>query len=188
MEHEIAGLDAGFEPTILRLATAYGTSPRMRFDLTVSEFTRELALGHELDVYDADTWRPYCHVADISRAIEAVLEAPRETVAREIFNVGGAESNHTKRSIVEAALGALGGGDVTWSEGGTDARNYRVDFSKIRERLGFEPLNTVPRAAEQLAKAVRAGMFSDVESRPLRYRNYELTSAEGEGSGGGDAG
>ena len=80
MEHELLGDEHPFDPTVLRVATAFGISPRMRFDLTVSEFTRELALGHALEVYDADTWRPYCHVADISTAILTVLEAPAELV------------------------------------------------------------------------------------------------------------
>lgn len=189
IENELLGSDYPFDATVLRVSTAYGTSPRMRFDLTVSEFTRELALGRALDVYDADTWRPYCHVTDISKAMLMVLAAPADQVGGEVFNVGGDDSNHTKRSIVEAALDAFGGeGEVKWSEGGTDARNYRVSFEKIRDRLGFRPDQTVRGAVEHLAKAIRAGMFSDVESRSLRYRNYELTTAAGEGSGGGDAG
>jgi nucleoside-diphosphate-sugar epimerase len=118
-----------------------------------------------------------------------VLDAPAERVAGEVLNLGGDDSNHTKRSIVEAALSALGGGDVRWAEGGVDARNYRVSFKKIQERLDFFPDHTVEGAVGQLAKAIRAGMFANVEERSLRYRNYELAAeASGEGSGGGDAG
>lgn len=193
-----------FAPTVLRLATAFGISPRMRFDLTVSEFTRELTLGGRLEVYDADTWRPYCHVADIAAAIGAVLDAPIEQVRGEVFNVGGDEGNHTKRSIVESALDALEGqGEVTWTEGGADARNYRVSFAKIREALGFAPKHTVPGSISRLVAGLRGGMFDDVEDRPLYYRNFELDQAgvappsprgepsaigAGEGRGGGDAG
>jgi nucleoside-diphosphate-sugar epimerase len=186
-----------FDPTVLRVATAYGVSPRMRFDLTVSEFARELALGNGLEVYDPDTWRPYCHVADISAAIISVLGAPTQSVAGEVFNVGGDEGNHTKRSIVEAVLDALGGdGEVVWTEGGDDARNYRVSFAKIRERLGFAPRHTVRGSIGDLVDAIRDGRFGDVEERPLYYRNFELTDsasapsavAAGEGEGGGDAG
>ncbi len=178
---------------MLRVATAFGISPRMRFDLTISEFTRELALGHELEVYDADTWRPYCHVDDISAAIIAVLEAPAEAVGGEVFNVGGDDGNYTKRMIVEAALDALDGeGEVTWTEGGVDARNYRVSFEKIRDRLGLRAEHTRPRRDRATWSARSApGMFADVEARPLYYRNYELTTAPaaaGEGEGGGDAG
>jgi nucleoside-diphosphate-sugar epimerase len=191
IEHEILRAKRAFAVTVLRVATAFGISPRMRFDLTVSEFTRELAVGNTLEVYDPDTWRPYCHIADISEAITAVLEAPPESVEGEIFNVGSEEGNQTKRSILEAVQAALGtDGQVIWSEGGVDARNYRVAFGKIRERLGFETRHSVRDAVAHLVSAVQGGVFDDVEERPLYYRNYELTSpvGAGEGSGGGDAG
>jgi nucleoside-diphosphate-sugar epimerase len=193
MEHEILqrAEKSSVAPTILRISTAFGVSPRMRFDLTVSEFTRELALGRELEVYDADTWRPYCHVADISRAIIAVLGAPTDAVAGEVFNVGGDDGNHTKRSIVQETLAALGGeGRVIWSKGGADPRNYHVSFAKIRERLGFVPDRTVAGSIERLIEMVRAGIFADVESRALYYGNLELPTpaAAGEGRGGGDSG
>jgi nucleoside-diphosphate-sugar epimerase len=194
MERQILDrTDWGFSPTVLRLATAFGLSPRMRFDLTVSEFTRELALGRPLEVYDPDTWRPYCHVADISAAIGLVLDAEPGEVAGEVFNAGGDDGNYTKRMIVEAALEALDGeGEVVWTQGGDDARNYRVSFAKIRDRLGFEPRHTVPGSISELVSALRDGEYGDVEERPLYYRNFELNSAEtvaaGEGEGGGDAG
>jgi nucleoside-diphosphate-sugar epimerase len=195
MEREILerAETSSFAPTVLRISTAYGVSPRMRFDLTVSEFTRELALGRELEVYDADTWRPYCHVADISRAIIAVLGAPTQAVAGEVFNVGGDDGNHTKRSIVKETQAALGGeGRVIWSKGGADPRNYHVSFAKIRERLGFVPEHSVAASIERLIEMVRAGIFADVESRPLYYGNLEFSApapaAVGEGRGGGDSG
>ena len=72
-------------PTILRFATAFGLSPRMRFDLTISEFTYEIFNRNELLVYDADTWRPYCHVLDFAKLIEKVIKAPNEKVAFEVF-------------------------------------------------------------------------------------------------------
>jgi nucleoside-diphosphate-sugar epimerase len=189
MEQEILGGDFSFSPTVLRVATAFGISPRMRFDLTVSEFTRELAVGNTLEVYDADTWRPYCHIEDTSAAIATVLDAPREAVEGEVFNVGSDEGNQTKRSILTAVLDALDGdGEVVWAEGGADARNYRVSFAKVSERLGFAARHTVAGSIAKLVEAVRSGMFADVEAHPLYYRNYELAPALGEGRGGGDAG
>jgi nucleoside-diphosphate-sugar epimerase len=163
----------------------------MRFDLTISEFTRELALGHELEVYDPDTWRPYCHVADISAAAMTVLDAPAEDVRGEVFNVGGEEGNHTKRMVVERALEALGGdGRVIFTEGGDDARNYKVSFEKIRERLGFNTRHTVGDSIERLIAGIRAGLFADVDRNALYHRNFELTApgAAGVGQGGEDAG
>jgi nucleoside-diphosphate-sugar epimerase len=193
MESEVlerAG-SAPYVPTVLRVATAFGISPRMRFDLTISEFTRELALGNELEVYDADTWRPYCHVTDTSRAVMTVLEADEGTVGGEVFNVGSEAGNHTKRMVVDTALAAMGGeGKVKFTEGGVDARNYRVSFTKIQDRLGFRAEHGVAESVGALVEAVRAGMFPAVQQNPLYYLNYELSNKEaaGEGEGGGDAG
>ena len=163
---------ADFCPTVLRIATAYGLSPRMRFDLTISEFTRTLAIGQELLVYDADTWRPYCHVSDISRAIMTVLDADPGLVRGEVFNVGHSDENYTKRMVVDAVQEHLGGeGVVSYAEGGVDPRNYRVNFDKIASVLGFEPEQRVPHSAGNLIAAIRAGAFEEVETRPDFYAN-----------------
>jgi nucleoside-diphosphate-sugar epimerase len=165
-----------FCPTVLRVATAYGLSPRMRFDLTISEFTHTLASGRELVVYDADTWRPYCHVRDISRAVERVLAAPEPEVRGEVFNVGHSEENYTKRMVVDAALERLDGTRrVSYTEGGSDARNYRVSFEKIAERLGFVPEVRVPDAISSLVEAVLAGAYADLDARPGFYTNHEVS-------------
>jgi Nucleoside-diphosphate-sugar epimerases len=166
-------------PVILRIATAYGLSQRMRFDLTISEFTRTLAVGKELVVYDADTWRPYCHVRDISEAIVTALEAPEDTVRGEVFNVGHTDENYTKRIVVDAVQSHLGGaGRVRFVEGGQDPRNYRVSFEKIRSKLGFEPVHRVAESAGHLIDAVRAGAFDDVDERPGFYTNHEITGLD----------
>jgi nucleoside-diphosphate-sugar epimerase len=172
-------------PTILRIATAYGLSPRMRFDLTISEFTRTLATGEELVVYDADSWRPYCHVADISKAIRTVLRSPEEKVRGEVFNVGASGENYTKRMVVDAVQGHLdGSGRVQFTEGGQDARNYRVSFEKIRSRLGFEPDHRIPDSVGHLIEALRIGAFDDVEERPRFYANHTIPGVHIAGDGG----
>jgi nucleoside-diphosphate-sugar epimerase len=172
-------------PTILRIATAYGLSPRMRFDLTISEFTRTLATGEELVVYDADSWRPYCHVADIAKAIRTVLESPEEKVRGEVFNVGATNENYTKRMVVDAVQGHLdGAGRVRITEGGQDARNYRVSFEKIRSRLGFEPDHRVPESVGRLIEALRIGAFDDVDERPRFYSNQTIPGVHVAGDGG----
>jgi nucleoside-diphosphate-sugar epimerase len=172
-------------PTILRIATAYGLSPRMRFDLTISEFTRTLTSGEELVVYDADSWRPYCHVADISKAIRTVLQCPAEDVRGEVFNVGATDENYTKRMVVDAVQGHLeGAGRVRYTEGGQDARNYRVSFEKIRSRLGFEPDHRVPESVGRLISAIRVGAFDDVEERPRFYANHTIAGVHVAGDGG----
>ena len=166
-------------PTLLRIATAYGLSQRMRFDLTVSEFTRTLTTGQELVVYDADTWRPYCHVADISQAIMRVLDASPDAVRGEVFNVGDSSENYTKRMLVEVVQEQLGSqGRVRFSEGGQDARNYRVSFDKIRDQLGFEARERVPRSVAELVRAIRAGVFTDVDARSAFYTNHTVPGVD----------
>ena len=86
-----------FVPTLLRFATVYGLSPRMRFDLTINQFSKELALEKELLVYGENFWRPYCHVSDFSRAFITILKAKKELVNYEVFNVGDTSENYTKK-------------------------------------------------------------------------------------------
>ncbi len=165
---------ADYSATILRFATAFGLAPRTRFDLTVNEFTRELALGRELLVFDAHTWRPYCHVRDFARLIRAVLEAPREKVAFEVFNAGGEANNLTKQMIVDTVLAAIPDGKVRYKDHGSDPRNYRVSFRKVRETLGFEPSFTVRDGVEELLSAMRAHVFDRVEQDRNFHGNYEI--------------
>ena len=89
--------DSRCKPTSLRFSTVYGLSPRPRFDLTVNEFTKELALGRELLVFGEQFWRPYCHVSDLSRAVIAALAAKEEKVSFEVFNVGDTSENYQKQ-------------------------------------------------------------------------------------------
>jgi nucleoside-diphosphate-sugar epimerase len=171
-----AASGVAYSPTVLRISTAYGLSPRMRFDLTISEFTRTLAAGEELVVYDADTWRPYCHVSDIAKAVITVLGAPVDQVGGEVFNVGHSDENYTKRMVVDVVQDAIGGrGVVSFEEGGRDPRNYRVSFEKIRARLGYEPDLRVPISVAALARAVEAGAYDDYPNRLGFYTNHTIS-------------
>lgn len=163
-----------YHPTILRFATAFGLSPRMRFDLSVNEFVRELYLGKELLVYDAHTWRPYCHVNDFSLIIHRVLEAPHQKVSFEVFNAGGEVNNCTKQMIVDKILAKIPGAKVSYKEHGSDPRNYRVNFSKIRECLDFEPQYTVDRGVDELLQALSQHLFDQVDSNRNYYGNYQI--------------
>jgi len=161
-------------PTILRFATAFGLSPRMRFDLTVSEFTRALALGNDLLVYDADTWRPYCHVGDFSRLIQMVFEAPQKKVSFEVFNAGGEVNNATKQMIVDSILKIIPDGKVKYQEHGSDPRNYRVNFKKVKTVLGFEPKYTVQDGIDELVDAMDNHIFDHVDENKNFHGNYEI--------------
>jgi nucleoside-diphosphate-sugar epimerase len=160
--------------TILRFATAFGLSPRMRFDLSVSEFVREMFLGRELVVYDPDTWRPYCHVSDLSFAIGRVLDFPLEMVRGQVFNTGADSNNHTKRSLVEQIKQRLPRARVRYQEHGTDPRNYQVDFTKIRQSLHFTPQYSVADGIDELLIALETGVFADVDQRPNFYGNRQI--------------
>ncbi len=175
-EQHLLGTNSGdISPTVLRFATAFGLSVRMRFDLTVSQFTRTAFIGNELDVYDADTWRPYCHVQDFAELITRVLAAPEDIVRNEVFNAGGEANNFTKRMITEAIREKLPHAKISFTEGDTDRRNYRVDFSKVRNALGFEPRFTVKHGIDELCDALAAGFYSDYDANPNFYGNYNLS-------------
>jgi nucleoside-diphosphate-sugar epimerase len=176
MERTLIGLqgDVDYSPTVLRFATAFGLAPRMRFDLTVSQFTRDMHMGREMLVYDADTWRPYCHVKDFGDVIERVLAAPADTVAFEIFNAGGDVNNFTKQMIVDTILEELPNAKVSYQKHGSDPRNYRVDFSKIRNQLGFEPQYTLRDGIIELIEALESNAFADADNRPNFHGNYEI--------------
>lgn len=163
-----------YTPTILRFATAFGLAPRMRFDLTVNEFTRELALGRELLVFDAHTWRPYCHVMDFARLIQQVIEAPHAKIAFEVFNAGGEINNFTKQGVVGTILALLPNAKVRYQEHGSDPRNYRVNFQKVRETLGFEPEYTVDYGVKELLSAIREHIFDRADLMRNFHGNYEI--------------
>lgn len=161
-----------FNPTILRFATAFGLSPRMRFDLTVSEFTKELYLGNELLVYDPDTWRPYCHVIDFARLINLVLNSDTKKTSFEVFNAGNEVNNFTKKGIVDLILTKIRNGKIKYQEHGNDPRNYRVNFDKVRKILGFETKYNVEYGIVELFNALENRLFDS--PHPIQQGNYSL--------------
>lgn len=151
----------GMATTCLRLATVYGTSARMRFDLTVNEFTRDIALGRELVVYGEQFWRPYVHVKDAARAMALVLRSPHEQVRGEVFNVGDTDENYRKLDIVDLLSERMPSVNVAYVHREEDPRDYRVSFEKIATRLGFDISLTVPDGIDEVAALVRSGLLDD---------------------------
>ncbi|HWM56166.1 MAG TPA: NAD(P)-dependent oxidoreductase [Solirubrobacterales bacterium] len=161
VEMEKLLLAADFGATCLRFATLYGVAPRMRFDLTVNEFTRELWADRELEIFGELFWRPYVHVADAARAIGIVIEAPRERVAGEVFNVGSTAENYRKLDLAKIISERVPRGEVSYVHRDEDPRDYKVGFEKIRDTLGFEPRMRVPDGVEEIAAALDDQRFDD---------------------------
>ncbi len=165
----LAGDTDGVAPTCLRFATVYGVGRRMRFDLTVNEFTRELWADRELEVFGEQFWRPYIHVRDAARAVRTVLQAPVETVSGEVFNAGRSGENYRKLDLVREIGKQIDRGKVSYVHRDEDPRDYKVSFDKVRERLGFETLMTVPDGIAEVIGALEKQEFGDPFDG--RYRN-----------------
>ena len=146
----------------------------MRFDLSVNEFVREMYLKNDLLVFDAHTWRPYCHVMDFSRIIQKVLSAPRDAVNSQVFNAGGEVNNATKQMIVDTIKKYLPESPVRYQEKGPDPRNYKVNFAKIKQTLGFVPEYTIEDGVKEILFALNQKLFEEVDRNRNYYGNYEI--------------
>jgi nucleoside-diphosphate-sugar epimerase len=153
VERDVAPLAGdAFSPTFLRNATAYGASPRMRFDVVLNNLcglaftTGEIAMTS-----DGTPWRPLVHALDIAKAIRCVLDAPRDAVHNQVFNVGDSAQNYQVRDIAETVATVFPGCRLSFGESGGDNRSYRVSFDRIAKELpGFSCEWDAPRGARQL--------------------------------------
>ena len=151
--------------TVLRFATLFGLSPRMRFDLTVNTFTMELMAKEELEIYGEQFWRPYVHVSDAANAILKILNAPIETIRGQVYNVGDTNENYTKRQLADLIDIETGvSHNITYVKRDEDPRDYRVTFGKIKEQLGFEITRTVPAGIQELVDAIKQGVITDFDN------------------------
>jgi nucleoside-diphosphate-sugar epimerase len=174
VEQDVAKLaDAKFCPTFLRNATAYGVSPRLRFDLVLNNL---VAWAHATKrIYiksDGTPWRPIVHIADISRAFIAVLNAPMDLVNNQAFNVGRSDENYQIRDLAEIVNETIPGCSVEYAKDGSpDTRCYRVDFSKINRVLPeFKPQWTARKGAKELYDAVRGAGLQLEDFEGPRYK------------------
>lgn len=160
--------------TTLRFATAFGLSPRMRFDLTINEFVLELIKGNKLQVYDAETWRPYCHVVDFSRIINKILISDIDKIYFQTFNAGSNRNNFTKKMIVNEILKIIKNDEIEYIEQpGADARNYRVDFSKLESTLDIKCEYSVLDGIKEIVEAVK-GESKYLKLDKLNFGNYNI--------------
>ena len=158
-----------FHPTVLRLSTAFGMSPRMRFDLLVSDFTLAAMRAGKIVIYGEQFWRPFVHVNDIAKAIDMVLAADLDLVSGEVFNVGSNANNTRKIDLGEAVKRLLPGTELEFVERNEDPRSYQVDFTKIEETLGYKAEWSIEDGIRELSEALQQGVFPDPTE--ARYQN-----------------
>ena len=165
-----------FSPTFLRNATAFGASPRMRFDIVLNNLaglawtTNRIAM-----ISDGTPWRPLVHALDIAQAIACALEAPRDVVHAEVFNVGDSAQNYRVRDIAEIVGKVFEGCELSFGEAGADNRSYRVNFDKIHDRLPdvlvrLERRTRCPAAARRVPAA---STWTRRSSRPAAFTRLD---------------
>lgn len=154
--------------TALRFSTVYGFSPRIRFDLTVNEFTRNATLKGEQEIWGAQFWRPYCHVDDLARSVVLVLESDEAKVRANVFNVGSTEENYNKGMIIEEVCKVVPNTQVNYVEMNEDPRDYRVNFDKIKNQLGFTITKKVPDGVKEIYTLLKTGIVTDAYGQKFR--------------------
>ena len=169
--------DEDFSPTILRFATIYGLSGRTRFDLVVNLLSAKAKVDGQITVFNGNQWRPFVHVQDAAHAVRLAVDAPKSVVHNQIFNVGSNDQNYTILQVGKLIHQQVIGAELIVDNSGEDARNYRVDFTKIREDLGFQPKWTVETGIEQVLDAIASGKVKDY--RDPRYSNFAFLNAQG---------
>jgi nucleoside-diphosphate-sugar epimerase len=168
-----------FHPTILRLGTLFGGSPRLRLDLVVNLLTARAARTGKITIFNQDQWRPFVHVHDAARAFVAMLDAPVSLVSGEIFNIGSYDSNHHLADLAKIISRVVPTVEVEHVEN-EDKRNYRAAFDKVHTRLGFVCERTLEDGIREVFKAVSAHGIEDIACEQFnnraRMKSYALTA------------
>jgi len=172
--------DEDFTVTVLRQATVYGKSPRMRFDLAINGMVLGVFKNRKIPVMrDGAQWRPFVHVKDTSRAFITVLESPEDRVNRQIFNVGSNEQNLQILPLAKLVGKAVSVPfRIEWY-GSPDKRSYKVRFDKIRRTLGFTPRHTPEEGAREVYEALESGELTDsIKTKTVGWYKYLLETHE----------
>jgi nucleoside-diphosphate-sugar epimerase len=179
IESEKIILDMGdeyFSPTILRMGTLYGYSPRMRFDLVVNTMSMKSYVDGMIQVFGGRQWRPLLGVEDAAEVYVRCLEADLRVVGNQVFNVGSDDQNYQIDEVAEKIGSSLGGIPISRDKSNLDARDYRVSFAKLTCALGFEPCQTIGGAARTIFDKLRSGGIRNPAQRI--YYNHYFDSAE----------
>ena len=153
-----------FEPCILRFATAYGISPRMRFDLLVQEFIRDALIDKKISIFGPDHWRPLIHVDDIASACITAIENS-SNISGEVYNVGDNEQNYTKMNLAQLVQKYVPSSTIEVTGSKQDLRNYRVSFDKIKNKLNFNVSKTVEDGILEILDQINNNILDPKESQ-----------------------
>jgi nucleoside-diphosphate-sugar epimerase len=167
--------DENFAPTMMRSATAYGMSPSLRLDLVANNLTAAAySTGKVRMLSDGTPWRPLVHVEDMARAFVAVVKASADKVSGERFNVGGNDDNYTVKNIADEVASVVPNSKIEYAEGATsDPRSYRVDFSKIHNKIGFLPKRKLHEAIEEMYLAFKSMNFTKSNFEDKKYHRIK---------------
>jgi nucleoside-diphosphate-sugar epimerase len=157
----------GVDWLITRLSTVYGSSPRMRFDLTVNDFTLSAFRDGNLSIFLPESFRPYVHVRDVARVVWELLER-FESVKNGVYNLGFEQANYRKIEIAEIVRSHVPSLEIEIAKEGGDPRDYRVDFSKLKNALGLRAEHDVDSAVREILALLRSGIVSDFD-KPWYY-------------------
>lgn len=158
-EQAVLANETSLAGIVLRFGTICGLSPRMRFDLLISDMARAAAFNKPIQVFAPNAWRPFLHVKDAARAIEQCLKAPISQVKNKVFNVVG--ENYQKAGLVELVRKHFSETKIEIVDKAPDIRDYRVSAERIKRELGFTPMHTIEEAFLETADAVKKGVFLD---------------------------
>ncbi len=168
--------DRDFSPIILRFATIFGLSGRPRFDLVVNLLTAKAVLDGEITVFSGDQHRPFLFVGDAAESLYRVFEAPLETVRNQIFNIGSDAQNYTVDEVAELIQRQVPTARILDMGTDADRRNYRVNFSKMRRALNYEPEVSVAQGIAQVVEAIQLGSITDYTD--VKYSNVKFLSED----------
>jgi nucleoside-diphosphate-sugar epimerase len=164
-------IDENFSPCILRFATAYGLSKRMRFDLVVNLLTAKATVERHINIFGGEQWRPFVHVIDISRAIKDIIEAPIDLIRGQVFNIGSNTQNLQIADLGHLMADEIEGTSIDHDRQATDARSYKVCFDKVHETIGFECEMNIVDGIREIRDAILSGKFEDYNDK--KYINHK---------------
>lgn len=164
--------DDTFSPTVLRLATVFGLSPRPRFDLAVNIVTAMAVREGKCRIFGGDQWRPFIHTTDVARAVSRVLRARESVVAGQIYNVGDDRLNMQLSEIGDLVEQLIPDAEVVRDTTDVDPRNYRVSFKKVRDQLGFTCETSLENGMGELVEAIRSGQIDNFRDPLFSNLNY----------------